>query len=1068
MYRFLLLAALLAVKGARAQSVEGRVLSIEDSSAIAGVLIIVDNEITVPTDKDGRFTFIAPQQRGTITFSHLGFMEQKVSYPLESREIFLHPRQQELDEVVVSTGYYEIPVGKLTGSFSHVNNQELNLHNSPNILERLENVSTGIQFDRRNTTVANDRLDIRVRGLSTIYSDKSPLIVLDNFPYYGDINSINPNDIEDITILKDAAAASIWGAKAGNGVVVIKSKRGKKGDKPKVSFTSGVQFRGKPDVYTDRSFLPSADFIEVERALFLQSFYEGDEAARAKPILSPVIELLIAERDGLLGAEEVESRIAEYSQWDVRRDLNQHLYQKEVNKQYSVNINGSSDRFTYYLSAGHHSDVSNVQGVSSNRTSILSNTMFKPHERIEISSNLNYVFKQTTYEGIGTGMLKTGGGKENLYPYARFADEDGAHLAVLRGYRSIYVEGAEERGLLDWLYRPLDEKHLSETTNGDTEIRLNNSVKYSFIKGLNFELRYQFQKTLGENRTLDNKDSYYARDIVNRFTQANGSQPIPYGDILRLDKSTLKSHTGRAQLDYQGTIEGKHQLFALGGMEISTITRETDGYGVYGYDDDVLTYTTAIDYNNRYPVHPSGSARIGSLIPPMRSFIDKHLSYYGNFAYSYTDRLFASFSARWEASNLFGVKTNQKGVPLWSAGLGWALTEGKFIDAEWLSYLKLRITYGMNGNINKSATAYTIAKYNNDTFTDMRAAQIVNPGNPSLRWERVKIWNWGVDFSLLDTRFNGKIDYYIKNGVDLLGRIEVNPISGFPSSILTTPFRVNYADVVTKGLDVELRYSTSTRSGFNWRSSLMLSHAKNEVKKYKVDDALGIHSYFRALGSLPPVEGISLDAFYSVPWYGLDPENGHPLVRLDGELTSHPDAYTEFMAGLEREDLIYSGLSVPLLHGSFQNTLSWNNWTLNAMLSFKAGYCFRRNSLDYTALFENWNGHIDYTKRWREPGDEAFTNVPSMPMLTEHSANRDQVYLRSEALVEKGDHVRLHNLNIGYMIHSMGMVERIGISGGVRNLGVIWRANNVGLDPDYPSARYKIPKTFYATLTISF
>lgn len=1067
MYRFLLIAALLAIQCVQAQTIEGRVLSVEDSTAVAGALVIVDNNLTVATDGDGRFSFVAPQKQGTMVLSHMGFQDLVVNYPLEKSDIFLAPGQRELDEVVVSTGYYEVPVGKLTGSFSHVGNQELNFHNSPNILERLENVSTGIQFDRRYATSANDRLDIRIRGLSTIYSDKTPLIVLDNFPYYGDINSIDPNDIEDVTILKDAAAASIWGAKAGNGVIVIKSKRGRSGTRPKITFSSGVQFRDKPDIYTDRSFLPSAEFIEVERALFSQGYYEGDENARSKPILSPVIELLIAERDGLLDSEEVKRQIAEYSRLDVRQDLSQYLYQREANQQYSLNLNGGSDRFMYYLSAGHYSDVSNIQGTSSNRTSILSNNTFKLHERIELSSSLSYVFSEIDYEGKGRAMLRTGGGKENLYPYARFADEQGNPLPVIKDYRWTYVWSAEENGLLDWLYRPLDEKHLSRTTNGDTEVRLNNAVKYTLMEGFNIQLRHQFQRTTGESRTLEDKDSYYVRSLVNRFTQSNGSQPIPYGDILRLAKNTLKSHSARAQVDYQGAIAGQHQLYALAGMEMSTITTESDGHGVYGYDDDVLTFSTAIDYSSRFSVHPSGSARIGDLTPPMRSYIDKHLSYYGNFAYSYSDRFFASLSARWEASNLFGVKTNQKGVPLWSAGLGWALTEEKFIDAEWLSYLKLRMTYGMNGNINKSATAYTTAKYKSDVFTDMRSAEIVNPGNPSLRWERVKVWNWGVDFSMLDKKISGKFDYYIKNGVDLLGRIEINPIAGFPSTILTTPFRVNYADVVTKGVDMELRYSTKANTGFNWMSSLLLSHTKNEVKTYKVDDALNVHSYFRSLGGLPPIEGVSLDAYYSVPWYGLDPENGHPLVPVEGELVSHPDAYTEFMTGLERDDLVYVGQSVPLVHGSFRNGFSWNNWTLNTMLSFKAGYYFQRNSLDYTALFERWNGHIDFTKRWRKPGDEAFTNVPSMPLLTEHSVNRDQVYLRSEALVEKGDHVRLHNVSLGYTLNSR-IFNRIRISGGVRNLGIVWRANSAGLDPDYPSASYKLPKTFYATLTVIF
>lgn len=271
-------------------------------------------------------------------------------------------------------------------------------------------------------------------------------------------------------------------------------------------------------------------------------------------------------------------------------------------------------------------------------------------------------------------------------------------------------------------------------------------------------------------------------------------------------------------------------------------------------------------------------------------------------------------------------------------------------------------------------------------------------------------------------------------------------------------------------MDLELR-SENLRGRFRWSTALLANYVTNTITTYKGIDNPNILAYTTATGPKTPHEGMPLDPVYSLPWYGLNPQDGSPLVSVNAQLSND---YGLFINQLMPSDLMLSGSSVPEWFGSMRNTLGWGDLSVSFNISWKFDYYFRSQSIDYHSLFNQWQGHVDFSKRWQKPGDEKFTNVPSMPSLENFDASRrmDLVYTSSEILVEKGDHLRLRDLNVNYTIHQSPFTklpfQTMVLTVYMQNLGMLWRANSKGIDPDVPSASYPNPTTYAVGLNVNF
>ena len=649
------------------------------------------------------------------------------------------------------------------------------------------------------------------------------------------------------------------------------------------------------------------------------------------------------------------------------------------------------------------------------------------------------------------------------YPYARLADNQGNPLSVVTGYRQNYAQSAQSQGLLDWQYKPLDELGLVNDRIVNNEYRVNANLKYQVFPFLNATLLYQYDVAESSGRNLQSLQSYYTRDLINQFTQqaddGSLSYAIPKGAILDQSDITSTSYNLRGQLNYNQIWHTHHEITAIAGYELKQLHTLTDSHRSYGYDPNHAT-VQAVAYNTFYNLLPfPGYTAAIPFNDSETDLTDRYRSYYANASYSYDRKYTLSGSIRLDQSNLFGVKTNQKGVPLYSIGLGWSADKENFYHLDWLPQLKLRATYGYNGNVYKNVSAYTTAiastSYSISPNTALPYATVQNPPNPELRWERVKMINIGLDFATKNNVLSGTLEYYHKNGYDLIGNSAADPTTG------VSTFKGNNASTRGQGVDITLN-SKNINRGIQWNTTLLFSTAKDIVTSYNVVPTADLLT----LQQGTPAVGKALFGIYSRSWAGLDPQNGDPRGYINGVVSKD---YTALTDGKNYDNLVYSGSAIPTIYGALRNTFSYHHLSLSVNISYRLGYYFKKNSVDYGSILTAAGGNGDYSQRWQKPGDELVTHVPSMPAVIDGS--RDYFYSVSNALVGKADQIRLQDINLSYEFtrarwHRLPFA-RMELYCYANNLGLIWKANHFGIDPDY-QVTGPPPRTVAAGLKIDF
>lgn len=339
----------------------------QDGQPLEGVTVAVRGTgVSTSTDSRGQFILSTATSNGTLLISLLGHQSITQRFDAENPGPFhftLIPVDSRLEEVEVSTGYERLPRERATGSFVFIDSALLNRSVSTDIISRLKGVTPSLLFDER----AGGEPKLSIRGRSTIFANADPLVVVDNFPYEGNINNINPNDVESVTILRDAAAASIWGVRAGNGVIVITTKQGKAGHPLQVSFNGNVTVGAKPDLWYEPR-ISSADLVELEEFLYENGhFQDALVNSVSHPPISPAVEVM---SNPTLSQDEKQNLLAKLKKNDVRHDLNRYFYQPTVNQQYASNLSGSSPRHQYFLFAGHDRNRRETVGNHYERSSI--------------------------------------------------------------------------------------------------------------------------------------------------------------------------------------------------------------------------------------------------------------------------------------------------------------------------------------------------------------------------------------------------------------------------------------------------------------------------------------------------------------------------------------------------------------------------------------------------------------------------------------------------------------------------------------------------------------------------
>jgi TonB-linked SusC/RagA family outer membrane protein len=1053
-----------SVTGKRVANIKGKILN-EQGEPIPGATITIKggNQQT-STNENGEFRLNGVDEiELNIIVTSINYEPEEVNWQGESElNVKLKQHISELNKVqVLSTGYQKISKDKTPGSFVKIDNELLNRRVSTNVIDRLEGITSGLLFNK-NVNPGLNQTNMSIRGRSTIYANANPLIVVDNFPYTGDINNINPNDVESITVLKDADAASIWGAYAGNGVIVITTKKGRYNQPLKLSLNSNVTIGEKPDLYF-KPVLNSSDFIDVEKYLFANGFYNFKESNLLRPALSPVVEILIKERDSLISPDQAEQQLNILRRQDTRKDLEKYFYRTSANQQYSVNASGGSANNNYYLSLGYDKNLDNLVRNGYNRLTLTANNSFSwLKKKLELNTGIIYTEGRTQNNNPGT--------LNPPYPYLDLVDDYGNALTVPADIRQAFKDtagNAYHLDLLDWNYRPYDELRNSNNSSRTTDYRINGDLKYAILKGLNAAVLYQYNKGFIEQENYNSQQTYFTRNLINQFSEIDTARQlirhIPLGSIVDQNTVQYETHNLRTQLNYNTGWYNRnhtryHQITALAGAEVRGTKTYYESLRTYGYNQN-LPNLYPVDYENPYPLYqaPAATKKI-EYKNSSRTQTDNFVSYYLNAKYIFQRRYILSASIRKDESNLFGVKTNQKGVPLWSVGASWELNQEKFYTIGWLPFLKLRVTNGYKGNVDRTVSAFTTASIDDPNLYNVYSTSIDNPPNPSLRWEKNHMINYGVDFATRNSIIEGSLEYYTRKGIDLIGNSPLDPTTG------VTQFRGNTADMKGKGADIMLR-SKNINKRFKWVSTLLFSYTTDKVTDYKVQESsVWVYCDPRFMS---PMKGKPLYSIFSLKWMGLDPNTGDPRGYINKEISTQ---YGDIINSSNLSDLIYRGPANPVYFGSLRNNFSYKQVELSFNITWKMGYYFRKPSINYFNLFYGPDqGHTDYEKRWQKPGDENYTSVPSMTF--NESANRSSFYAYSDVLIEKGDHIRLQDIQLSYQLYKNDIrwlpVNQFKIYVYANNLGILWKANHAGVDPDYISGAIP-PRTFAAGLKIDF
>lgn len=1040
----------------KAAIISGRILT-EDRQALQNITITsLRNATTAITDQFGYFSISLSLLPDTLQISHVGY--KKVTVPVTNAQgkltITLELLSKELEEVVVNTGYQKLKPNEATGSVVVIDNKTLNQQVGTNILNRLNNVTSGLAFNQGygNGNFQN-KTSISIRGLATISGPLDPLIVVDNFIYEGDIKNLNPNDIENISILKDAAAASIWGARAGNGVIVITTKKGKFNQKLKLSFGSNVIIAQKPKL----SALPEMginDYIDTEQFLFNQGYFNATISQEYQP-LTPAVEVFLKRRNGIISATDSAQQINSLKSIDSKKQFEKYFYQPAITQQHSINLSGGTDNLAWLVAGNYDRNVDALSATYEKYNFRVNNT-YRPVKKLQIDLGVYYTNSNSV---SGKYPYSTETSMYGRYiPYLELVDEKGNGLATGKYYRSDYTDTAGAGKLLDWKYYPLEDYKHNRTTIRLEEIMAMIGLQYQVLPVLKLSLHYQHQRQQSNSAYNSDQQSFNTRNTVNLFSQLDRSTGqinyvIPPGDILGKTYSIQQSQNIRAQVDFTKQWKA-HGINAIAGAELREVKANSNSSIYYGYRENPLSFA-AIDFVNRYPTFITGNYQSISGPPASRETNNRFVSVYGNLSYTFMKKYILSASARKDGSNILGVKTNDKWKPLWSTGLSWELSKENFYQLKWLPYLKLKVTYGKSGNVDLSRSALPVAYFGTDNFTNLPTATISTLNNPDLRWEEVGQYNAGFEFETKKKNFSGSLDYYIKSGTNLYGQSPYDYTTWGQSATIVK----NVANMRGRGVDLIMNVKILQKN-FKWSAMLLYNYNVSKTTKYYDNNYQNLTALLGSGHSISPAVGKPLYAIAAYKWGGLDKE-GNPQGYLNGQLsTDYNSMFSEaFNKGLSNSSIVYVGSAIPASFGSLINVFSYHHFELSVNLSYKFGYYFSRPSLSYSGLVNSGYGNKEFANRWQKPGDELSTNVPSF--IYPVNGQRDGFYSAAEINVLKGDHVRLQYINLSCLVDKKAKFPfaQLQVYFNIANPGIIWRANKEKLDPDNPSS-IPFPKTF--------
>jgi TonB-linked SusC/RagA family outer membrane protein len=1072
-YLFVLL-LLFSISGFAQQQIKGKVISSEDNEPLVSVSVTLKNNPTVGaiTDLEGEFQITIPNGKQTLVFTYLGMETQELPAKPDM-QVKLAPNSQALTEVVV-TGYQKIDRKLFTGSASVVKAADAKMDGVADVSRMLQGKAAGVQLTNVSGTFGAAP-KLRVRGATSIYGNSNPLWVVDGVILDDIVNvsadelssgnastlissavaGLNADDIESFQILKDASATAIYGSRAMNGVIVITTKRGKKGS-ASINYTGEFTVRATPS-YSQYDIMNSKDQMSILLELESSGNFNSTNMFLAKDggVFSKWYQLTDRrDENGNYLVENTPQAKAAYMQQAALRNTDwfNELFRNSLLQQHSVSISAGSDKATSYTSFSYFHDPGWTAADNVDRFTFNENATYNLSSKLTVGISGNASIRVQKAPGTLDRKINIVEGE-----YSRDFDINPFSYA-LNSSRTMDPDVFYRRNYADFNIKHEMQNNYIDLNALDTKMQIDLSFKPITGLELNALGSVRYAKTTNEHRILNKSnmaEAYRAAestDIINNnnFLWPNPDYPddLPVvvmgkGGFYNTQDNSLFNYYARFTGNYIRSFrEDTHIINILAGAELGNTDRtkrNNNGYGYLWGSEIAVT-----DYRILRKIIDAGDTYFG-----MEQAYNRQVGFFGNGTYSYQGKYIINGTLRMEGTNQMGKVRTARWLPTWNASASWnAMKENFMKNQKILSSISFRGTYGLTAMSAPKAQAMAIinAATTYRPFQEDREVMlyIKSLTNEDLTWEKMYETNAGFDMGFLNNRFNISFDIYWREHFNLIGEIRTSGYGGKHTK------DANFADMKSSGYEFTVNTLNLKYDKFAWSTNLTFSYNKN-----KITDLKSRPDVYHLTGlDGDKKEGYSQSGLFSIPFAGLD-EQGHPTFYDENGDKTH---YINFQNTLNTDFLKYEGQIDPKYVGGIENTFGYKNLKFSFFINYQAGNVIRLYPIfsddysDIDAMSQSLNN------RWFKPGDEAYTTVPTLPSELE----RDVKYLKeaynaynfSTERVAKGDFIRLKDITLSYDFKNdfakKLRLNSLQIRGSILNLWLIYSDKKLnGQDPEF-------------------
>lgn len=1095
---------------------KGVVLGVESKDTLAGVNVVIKGTtLGVVTDVHGKFALPLPEKTDDliICFSFIGKKKKEIKFTGQTDlRVILEDDTQEMEEVVI-TGYQKIEKRHLTSAVTTLKMDDIMMAGINTVDKMLEGHVPGMIFMQNSGQVgAAPRL--RIRGASTILGSQEPLWVVDGIIQTDPVNvdpeqindldfvnllgnaisGLNPNDIEQIDVLKDASATALYGTKAANGVIVITTKQGKVGP-PTISysFTGSLSPRSR---YTSRgvNVMDAVERIDYSRELL--------EKGVKYPTISSWVGYESALKDyyeGRLNFKEFQDRVSFYERNNT--DWFGEILQDAFSHNHNLSLSGGSAHMKYYASLGYNRENGVVRKEYGNRyTASLRLNM--NYQRFNMSFGITGNVQERQYTPTEVSLMNYAYNTSRAVPAY---NEDGSFW--------YYPAKMQNGSNYEVNYNVLHERDNTSRNVDGSGISLTAQLGYKVFPGLQAEATFSYTvNNTNEEIYFGEKSAYATALRLENYkgdVGADSQKLMPFGAELRKSHTNSTNYTLRGQLNYVKFVDEaqNHQISATLGGEINS--QENSGFSqtIRGYLKDrgkLISTISPGTYTEFEKWLLNTQAARGVLTGKLTNMA----SAYASLSYSLRNLYIFNVNARIDASNKFGSRANDKLLPVWSVSARWNIKDDLFASWNWIDNISWRASFGYQGNMLDTETPELIIKKGDfETLMGNYKSTIHKFPNPNLSWEKTANFNTTLDFAFWKNRIKGSVSYFYKKTKNAFLSKKISVVNG------VRQYTVNQGTVENQG--VEFAFSLypippnlgsaggGNKNGFYWRIDPQLGQVLNKlvdkaISKNKKDQTLrDDYTHEDYLNGNVQVTGRPLNSFFSYEFAGLDPTNGAPTFARVGE--ERWEEFAEMNTDQACLDVMtYSGCRVPYLQGGISNTFGYGRF----VLSFNLAYSFG-SKVRLLKLYDNTNSNFaapqpianmrrEMVNRWRRPGDERYTNIPGILSDADYTATQNpwwknekgfkfaeniwQMYNYADIRVVSGNYVKLQNLSLRYSF-SEELCKRLSLSScylslSATNLFTLTAKELKGQDPTQSGSASSISvpvrPAYSFTLNVSF